>query len=107
MGLRQLETAATKGELTQVEARFNMAKNLRNYDRDYARAAQAAAPLIVEYPENPVFLLLVGDIEQKLGHNDVAAARYRAAAAAPSQDAECKTRVERLSREALASLGIQ
>ena len=44
-GLRQLEIASTKGELTQVEARFNMAKSLRNYDRDYARAEQAAAPL--------------------------------------------------------------
>ena len=65
VGLRQLETAATKGELTQVEARFNMAKNLRNYDRDYARAAQAAAPLMVEYPENAVFLLLVGDHRAK------------------------------------------
>ncbi len=105
VGLRQLETAATKGELTQAEARFNMAKSLRNYDRDDARAAQAVAPLIAEYPDNAVFLLMAGDLEQKLGHNDEAAARFRAAAAAPSQDAECKMRVQRLSREALASLG--
>src|ERR1035441_6703792 len=59
VGLRQLETAATKGELTQAEARFNMAKSLRNYDRDDVRAAQAAAPLIAEYPGNAVFLLLI------------------------------------------------
>jgi hypothetical protein len=105
VGLQQLETAATKGELTQVEARFNMAKNLRNYDRDYARAAQAAAPLITEYPENPVFLLLVGDIEQKLGHNDLAAARFRAAATAQTDDPKCAARVRQLANEALASLG--
>ncbi len=50
-GLRQLEIASTKGQLTQLEARFNMAKNLRNYDFDYARAQQAAAPLLTAYPE--------------------------------------------------------
>jgi hypothetical protein len=105
-GLQQLETASTEGELTQMEARFNMAKNLRNYDRDDARAAQAAAPLVAEYPENSVFLLLVGDIEQKLGHTDVAAARFHAAAADPTDDAECAARMQQLAREALASLGV-
>src|SRR6202165_1475784 len=58
VGLRQLETAAAKGELTQVEARFNLAKNLRNYDRDYTRALAATAPLTSEFPENPLFLLV-------------------------------------------------
>jgi tetratricopeptide (TPR) repeat protein len=106
VGLRQLETASTKGELTQMEARFNMAKNLRNYDRDDARAAQAAAPLIIEYPDNPIFLLLAGDLEQKLGHNDVAAERFRAAAAASTDDAECNARARKLANEALAGLAI-
>ena len=105
VGLRQLETASTSGELTQLEARYNMAKNLRNYDYDYARAAQAAGPLVKEYPENPIFLLLVGDIDEKLGHNDEAAERFRAAEAAPTDDAECAARVRKVAREALASLG--
>ncbi|MGD0909956.1 MAG: hypothetical protein ABSA96_20420 [Candidatus Acidiferrales bacterium] len=105
VGLRQLETDSAMGELTQMEARFNMAKNLRNYDRDYARAAQAAGPLISEYPQNPIFLLLAGDIEQKLGHTETAAARFRAAAMAPYEDAACARRVQQLAREALASLG--
>lgn len=103
-GLRQLEIDSAMGELTQMEARFNMAKNLRNYDRDDARAAQAAAPLISEYPQNPIFLLLAGDIEQKLGHNEAAAARFRAAAAAPYEDAACAQRIQQLATEALASL---
>ncbi len=105
VGLRQLETASTKGELTQMEARFNMAKSLRNYDRDYARAAQAAAPLLTAYPGNPIFLLLAGDIEQKLGHNDAAAEKFRAAAASPSGDPGCAGQTQKLAREALASLG--
>jgi tetratricopeptide (TPR) repeat protein len=105
VGLRQLETAATKGELTQTEARFNMAKNLRNYDRDYARAAEAAAPITSEFPENPLFLLLAGDLSAKLGHNDEAAARFRAAAEAPIEDAACALHLQQLVRDLLAALG--
>jgi len=104
VGLHQLEMAAAKGELTQVEARFYMAKNLRNYDREYARAAQAAAPLTSEFPENPLFLLLAGDIAAKLGQNDEAAERFRAAAAAPMEDHACAEQAQKLSREALAAL---
>ena len=103
-GLRQLETASTKGEITQAEARFNMAKSLRNYDRDYARAEKAAAPLVAEHPGNCIFLLLAGDIEQKLGHNSEAAERFRAAAAAPWQESACGEQAHKLAEEALASL---
>jgi tetratricopeptide (TPR) repeat protein len=104
-GLRQLEIASTKGELTQVEARFNMAKSLRNYDFDYARAEQAAAPLVAEHPGNCIFLLLAGDIEQKLGHTEEAAARFHAAAEAHWEEAACAERAHKLAREALASIG--
>lgn len=103
-GLRQLETASTKGELTQMEARFNMAKNLRNYDFDYVRAEQAAAPLVAAYPENPIFLLLVGDIEEKLGHNEAATERFQEAGRAPWGDPACAAQVRKLASEALASM---
>jgi predicted Zn-dependent protease len=104
-GLRQLDIASTKGELTQVEARFNMAKSLRNYDRDYPRAEKAAAPLVIEHPGNCIFLLLAGDIEQKLGNTEDAAAKFRAAAAVPWDEAACAERAHKLAREALASIG--
>src|SRR6266849_1227926 len=57
-----------------VEARFYLAKNLRNYDRDYERAAQVAEPLVAEYPQNPIFHLLLGDINAKLKRKEKAAA---------------------------------
>ncbi len=104
-GLRQLETASTKGELTQMEARFNMAKSLRNYDFDYARAEQAAAPLIAQYPGNCIFLLLAGDLEQKLGHKEEAAARFRAVAGTSWEETSCAERAHKLAIEAIASLG--
>jgi predicted negative regulator of RcsB-dependent stress response len=50
-------------------------------------------------------LLLTGDIAAKLGHKDEAAARFRAAAAAPMEDAKCAERVQQIVREALAALG--
>jgi tetratricopeptide (TPR) repeat protein len=103
-GLRQLEIASTKGELTQVEARFNMAKSLRSYDRDYSRAEQAAAPLIAKYPGNCIFLLQAGDIEQKLGHAEEAAAKFHAAAETPWEEAACADRVRQLAGNALASI---
>jgi hypothetical protein len=104
-GLRQLDIASTKGELTQVEARFNMAKSLRNYDRDYPRAEKAAAPLVIEHSGNCIFLLLAGDIEQKLGNTEDAAAKFRAADEAPWEEAACGERAHKLAREALASIG--
>jgi tetratricopeptide (TPR) repeat protein len=104
VGLQQLETASTKGQLTSMEARFNMAKSLRNYDRDYARAEEAAAPLVARHPRNCIFLLLAGDIEQKLGHNEEAAVRFRAAAEATWDNAACGERAHKLAEEALATL---
>jgi hypothetical protein len=103
-GLRQLEIASTKGELTQMEARFNMAKNLRNYDYDYARAEQAATPLLTAYPQNCIFLLLAGDLDQKLGRKEEAVAKFRDAANSWEGTA-CAERAHKLAREALASMG--
>jgi hypothetical protein len=104
VGLRQLELASAKGVLTPMEARFNMAKSLRNYDFDYGRAEQAAAPLLAAHPGNCIFLLLAGDIEQKLGHTDEAATKFRAVSTASWDDAACSERARRLATEAIASL---
>ena len=104
VGLRQLEIASTQGELTQLEARFNMARSLRNYDFDYARAKQAATPLVAEYPGNCIFLLLAGDIDQKLGQTEEAAAKFRAVEAASWEEETCAEHAHALASEALASI---
>jgi hypothetical protein len=104
-GLRQLQIAMAKGELTPIEARFYTAKNLRNYDQDYVRAAQVAAPLVTQFPNNPLFLALDGDIAAKLGRNQQAAARFRAADAASEQDPACAAHLHQVLGEALAALG--
>ncbi len=103
-GLRQLEIASTQGEFTRVEARFNMAKSLRNIDLNYAGAAKATEPLLAAYPQNPLFLLLSGDLDQKLGHPDSAAAKFRAAGSSPQTDSACIAQVEKVASESLATL---
>jgi hypothetical protein len=51
-----------------------------------------------------LFLLIAGDIAAKLGHNDEAAMRFRAAAAAPMEDGFCAERVRQIALVALAAL---
>jgi tetratricopeptide (TPR) repeat protein len=104
-GFRQLERAMTQGTLSRVEARFYLAKNLRNYDQDYERALTVVAPLTEQHPANPVFALLRGDLYAKLGRKEQAAEWFRKAAALPVRDAECQRRIPELARAALAALG--
>jgi hypothetical protein len=104
-GVRQLEKAMTEGVITSVEARFYLARNLRNYDRDYQRAFGVLAPLVEQYPANPLFQLAMGDLNAKLNRKEKAAAHYRAAAALPIHDPACRARIERLVRDSLAALG--
>src|SRR5262249_15627640 len=56
-GMRQLQIAMDRGVLTGVESRFYLAKSLRNFDQDYAAAAQVVTPLAATFPQNPYFRL--------------------------------------------------
>lgn len=107
-GIRQLEMAMVKGEMTRVEARVYLAKNLRNYDRQYERAAALLEPLVAEYPQNAVFRLLLGNMYAKLARNDQAAAQFRAAEALAANgkvsDPACAARVREISHASLAAL---
>lgn len=104
-GIRQLELAMNKGELTAVEARFYLAKNLRNYDQKYEVAAAVLAPLVEQYPRNPIFLLLLGNLNAELNRKEPAAAHFRAAEKLGVPDATCQARVQQLARAALSALG--
>jgi len=101
-------TAATAVTLSQRGAGWRSAGVRSAYATSTrsrsARALAAASPLTTEFPENPLFLLIAGDIAAKLGHNDEAAMRFRAAAAAPIEDGTCAERVREIAREALAAL---
>jgi tetratricopeptide (TPR) repeat protein len=104
-GVRQLEHAAHEALITSVEARFYLAKNLRNFDRQYEQALKVMQPLAEEYPSNPIFQLFLGDLTAKLGLRDKAEGYYRTAAALPARDPACQERIQKAAAAALASLG--
>ena len=59
--------------------RFYLAKNLRNFDREYEQAVAVAEPLTVRYPQNSVFQMLLGNLNTELGRTEKAAQYFQAA----------------------------
>jgi hypothetical protein len=102
-GVRQLERAISSGVLTPTIARIYLALNLHRYDQQYARALEFLAPVAQKYSSNPLFQLMIGDLQAKLGHKDKALLHYRAAAALPVADVDCRKRIQTLAHSAAAA----
>jgi tetratricopeptide (TPR) repeat protein len=78
LGLQQLQTAAEKGEITKGEAQFHLAKNFsRNTERHYERSLGIFQNMTREYPDNPLWKLLVGGVEIRMGQTQEGEALYR------------------------------
>jgi tetratricopeptide (TPR) repeat protein len=109
LGITQLEDAMVHGELTGVDARFYLSKNLRYYDQQYERALKVMEPLAAQYPQNPIFPLFIGNLNALLGRNERAAASYHVAenlaAALPASESTSKARVQTLVKEGLGMVG--
>jgi tetratricopeptide (TPR) repeat protein len=107
-GIHQLETAAASGKLTAVEARFYLAKNLRNYDQQYPRAIEVMEPLVQMYPQNVLFRLFLGDLYAHAGHNHEAREQLQRAQQLASQRKDshpaCAQRIASLAEILLAHL---
>jgi len=108
-GTRLLERALREGDMSVGEARFYYAKNLRNYDQKYAEAVALLEPLVREFPTNPLFQLVLGDMHVKLGHYALAtkyflAAKTLATSHASGSDSACSARVQQVADAALALL---
>ena len=104
-GIRQLEHDMAEGVLTSSAARFYLALDLHRYDQQYERALAIIGPLVDKYPSNPLFQLARGDLYAKISRKAQALACYRAAAAAPIQDDECRVRIKELVRASLDAQG--
>ena len=104
-GIRLLEEDIARGVLTQNVARFYLALDLHRYDFQYEKALAIITPLVEKYPSNPVFQIMRGDLLGKLGRKALAVECYRAAAALPLQDEECRTQLQELVRASLAAQG--
>ncbi|HVB98962.1 MAG TPA: tetratricopeptide repeat protein [Candidatus Dormibacteraeota bacterium] len=102
-GVEQLRTAMAQGRLTSIEARFYLAKNLRTYDHDYAEALRVAEPLARQYPHNPIFLLLVGNLELELGRREQAEAVLARIEQLKIPDAACREKSRQMAKDLLGA----
>jgi hypothetical protein len=105
-GIRELKRGIEEGQISAQLARFYLALNLFNYDQNYEGALRLILPLAERYPGNPIFQLMGGDLNAKLGRKQLAEPYYRAADAAASEipDAECRARMKQLARQSLEAL---
>jgi len=78
VGLRQIQQAMEKGQLVNSEARFHLAKNYsRSIDRQYARSLDLLRQMEQQYPHNPLWELLTGSVELRMGHVKEGETLYR------------------------------
>jgi tetratricopeptide (TPR) repeat protein len=85
-GIRQMQVGIDKGVISQVTMRFYLAKNLRNFDREYEKALVVARPLGTRYPQNSIFQLLLGNLSAELGRPERAAEYFHLAVQASRPD---------------------
>ena len=102
-GIREMKEGAERGVLFSVDTRYYLAKNLRTFDLRYQGALDVAQPLVDRHPHNPIFLLLVGNLDAELGRNAAAASLFRAALDSPIADSECAARIKQLANAYLAT----
>lgn len=103
-GIRQMRVGMEYAAFLAVDTRFYLAKNLRTYDQHYDEATQVAEPLASSYPQNPVFLLLLGNLNVELGRNEKAAEYFRAVQTTHVVDSACASRARDLANVSLAVL---
>jgi tetratricopeptide (TPR) repeat protein len=107
-GIRQMQVGIARGVLSPIPMRFYLAKNLRNFDRQYEQAVAVAEPLTLRYPQNSVFQLLLGNLNTELGRTEKAAQYFQGATHNSlihdncSTCARCDVRVREIARSFLA-----
>lgn len=103
-GVKQLQTGIDHGVLMAVDSRFLFATLIRQYDLKYEQALGAAEPLTTEYPRNPLFQLLVGNLLLELGRNAKAAEYFHTAQQITLADATCNSRTHDIADSFLATI---
>jgi hypothetical protein len=77
-GLQQLQLCAQKGELTGPEAKFYLAKDYsRGNERQYAKSLRLFGELQQEFPHNPLWPMLIGSLNYRLGRPQKGEEIYR------------------------------
>jgi tetratricopeptide (TPR) repeat protein len=109
-GVKQMEIGLSQGVLLRADVSYIFAKSLRQYDQKYEQALSVSEALVARYPQNPIFLLLTGNLNMELGRNEKAAEYFHAVLKISAGSADCAgcsactARVRELANSFLASL---
>lgn len=77
-GLRQIQQAMEKGQLVTGEAKFHLAKNYsRSLDRQFTKSLELLRQMEQQYPQNPLWKLLAGSVELRMGQVNEGETLYR------------------------------
>ncbi|MFQ5627597.1 MAG: tetratricopeptide repeat protein [bacterium] len=76
-GLRELQLAKDKGTYASVEAKFFLGYIYLYLEKDYQKALSYFKALSKNYPQNPVFRIVLGDSYRKFGKHDLAIEAYQ------------------------------
>ncbi len=103
LGLKQLSEAAQHGELTCGDSKFYLAKNYsRTNEKLYGKSLQLFGELRHDYPNNPLWPLIVGSLHFRLGHIQQGEALYREVLQQTAgKPGDVQQAVHRAAREAL------
>jgi hypothetical protein len=104
LGIKQMEIGMNQGSFLAVDIRFILARSLRTYDQKYGQALEIAEPLAARYPQNPIFQLLLGNLNAELGRNAKASEYFHSAKNTSVPDPACAARARELANSFLASL---
>jgi len=77
-GLQQIQQAMEHGQVVNAEARFHLAKNYsRTNERQFEKSLGLFRQMQQQYPHNPLWKLLVGSLEIRMGQTQAGEALYR------------------------------
>ena len=78
VGLRQMQEAMEKGQLVTSEARFHLAKDYsRPIEHQFATSLELFRQMEQQYPHNPLWRLLAGGVELRMGQVKEGETLYR------------------------------
>jgi hypothetical protein len=105
-GLRQLQLAADKGELSRAEAKFYLAKDYsRANEKQYGQSIRLFEEMAREYPHNPLWPMLIGSLRFRMGEREQGEAIYREVyRRTAGGKSEVDAALHKASREALQRL---
>jgi len=77
-GLRQLRLCAAQGELARAEAKFYLAKDYsRPNEKQFEKSQRLFGELQQEFPDNPLWPMLIGSLHYRLGNPQKGEEIYR------------------------------